>query len=82
MDENGKVIGILTSGIDKYSGGIYNYAQRINDILPQISQYVKVSEPEEIEEGFNLTNIMWVFIITIFLIIIIILILLIRKRKK
>jgi len=41
LNKEGKVIGILTSGIDEYDGGIYNYAQRISDILPKISSYVK-----------------------------------------
>jgi serine protease Do len=40
LDKKGKVIGILTSGIDGYDGGIYNYAQRINDIFSQISNYI------------------------------------------
>jgi S1-C subfamily serine protease len=42
LNQKGEVIGILTSGINNYDGGIYNYAQRINDILPQISSYVNI----------------------------------------
>lgn len=42
LNQKGEVIGILTSGINNYDGGIYNYAQRINDILPQVSNYVNI----------------------------------------
>ena len=42
LNQKGRVIGMLTSGIDEYSGGVYNYAQRINDILPRISSYIDI----------------------------------------
>jgi len=42
FDQKGLVIGILTAGANEYSGGIYNYAQRINDVLPKISNHVNI----------------------------------------
>lgn len=40
FNQNGEVIGIVTEGVNDYDGGIYNYAQRINDISSKISGYL------------------------------------------
>jgi len=42
FNQNGGVIGILTAGVNDYDGGIYNYAQRINDLLPRILNSVDI----------------------------------------
>jgi len=85
MDTNGNVIGILTSGVNEYPGGIYNYAQRINDILPRISNYVTLQKVEESEDEGGFFD-SWGGILVVLLIILIIgvmvLLVVLFKRNK
>jgi len=46
LDENGKVIGIVTMGLEAYAGGNYNYITRINDIKTRISDKVQPRQSE------------------------------------